>query len=265
MNDITRRIDEPDLPQDQRYPLGLLQALSPPVINNDPPGSKGGMFSGFLGDLRVLLDTFIFVPIGFKLSHPEFAPGQRAPVGDHGDRLPFDAKFKYAHEGVPRSGHYLANGNSVVPTVTALMLVDHGGRQHASAFRFMHGAYSIGRAFGSRAAAVKVEIEDKEVKGCIAGKYKMTSVLETKNGKTYFVPKPVLVAKAGEAGYPLAEFDFAEELRRAFKKGDDWASIEPLAPRQVEAPAKVVIEDDPQAHEPDERSLADDLDDDVPF
>jgi hypothetical protein len=247
MNEITRRIDESDLPQDQRSPLVLLQAPSPQVINNDPPGSKAGMFTGFLGDVRVLLNTFVFLPIGFTLTHPEFAPDQKAPVFDHGQKLPRDAVFHYAHEGYPRSCHYLPNGNVVVPTVTLYMLVDHGGGQYPSAFRFAHSAYSIGRQFGSRAAALTAEVEGEKIRGCTVAKHKMTAVLETKNGKSYYVPKPVLFAKVGEAGYPLPQYDFAEKLRRAFKQGDDWASLEPPEPPPTlpPAPAKVVIEAEP--------------------
>jgi hypothetical protein len=119
---------------------------------------------------------------------------------------------------------------------------------HPSTFRFTHSAFTIGKAFGHRAAALTAEVEGKRVKGCTVAKYKMTPALETKNGKSYYVPKPVVFAKVGEPGYPLAEYRFAEELRRAFKQGDDWASLEPPEPPPPTlppAPAKVVIEADP--------------------
>jgi hypothetical protein len=108
----------------------------------------------------------------------------------------------------------------------------------------MHTAYPIGMQFGGRAAAVKAEVEGEKVKGYIVAKYKMTAVLETKNGKTYYVPKPVLFAKVGEPGYPPAEYRFAEELRRAFKQGDDWASLEPPEPP---AETKVIEAEPPPA------------------
>jgi hypothetical protein len=269
-------MNEPDLPQDQRYPLVLLQALSPQVINNDPKGAKAGMFTGRLDDEPVLFPEFVFLPIGFTLTHPEFVPGQKSPVFDHGKKLPDGAEFRYAGAGVPRSGHYLPNGNQVVPTVTVLMLVDYDGRHHPSDFRFSHSAYPIGRQFGSRAAALTAEVEGERVKGCTVAKYKMTSTLETNNGKSYYVPKLMLFARVGEAGYPLAERPFAEELRRAFKQGDDWVSLEPPEPPSPLLPkagsASVVIE--PETEEVDEtkppelqprRTLADDLDDEVRF
>jgi hypothetical protein len=250
MNDIARRIDEPDLPQDQLTAVILLHGTSPQVINGDPLGAKAGMFATRFDGEAVLFTKFAFLPIGFTLTHPEFAPGQKRPVFDHGDTLPPDADFKLAREGVSRSGHYRPNGNEVVPTVTCFMLVDHNGRQHPSVYRFTHTAYSHGRHFGSRAAALTAEIEGKKVKGCTSAKHLMTAVLETKNGKTYHVPKPVLFARAGEAGYPLAQHDFAEELRRAFKQGDDWASLEPPEPSSPLLPeagaATVVIEAEPE-------------------
>jgi hypothetical protein len=223
---------ESDLPfQDQHYPLVLLHAQSPQVISGDPRGAMAGMFTGRLSDEQVLLAEFAFLPIGFTLTHPEFAPNQKRPIFDHGKELPDGAEFRYAGKGVARSGYYLPNGNQVVPTVTALMLVDYGGRQHASAFRFMHSAYPIGRQFGSRAAAVKAEVGGEKIKGCTVAKYKMTAVLETKNGKSYFVPKPVLLGVVGEpAGPTLPEYRFADQLRRAFKQGEDWASLEPPEP-----------------------------------
>jgi hypothetical protein len=269
----TRRIDEPDLPQDQQTAMILLHGQSPAVLNNDPPGARAGMFLGRLGGELVLLTEFVFLPIGFTLTHPEFVPGQKAPVFDHGVRLPKGADFHYASEGYSRSGFYLPDGNEVVPTVTCFMMVDHNGGQDPSVFRFTHTAYPIGRSFGSRAAVQTAEIAGEKVKGCITAKWRMTSVFETKNGKTYLVPKPLPFAKAGEAGYPLAQRDFAEKLRGAFKAGDDWTALaasEPLSLPKAEAATVVIEADDPQAHEPDEsaepkRSLADDLNDKVPF
>jgi hypothetical protein len=201
---------EADLPfQAQQYPLVLLQALSPQVIAGDPPDAKAGMFAGRLGEDQVLLADFAFLPIGFALTHPVFTPGQRTPIHDYGDRLPREAVFHLASEGYPRSGHFLPNGDQVVATITIYMLVDHGGRQQPSAYRFSHAAYPIGKQLGSRAAALRAVVDGERVRSCIVGKYSMTAVRETKNGKTYFVPRPTLLGVVGEhagptlAGVPL--------------------------------------------------------------
>jgi hypothetical protein len=124
----------------------------------------------------------------------------------------------------------------------------------------MHSAYPIGRQFGSRAAALKAEIGGEKVKGCTVVKYKMTAALETKNGKSFFVPKPVLLGKVGEPGYPLAIYRYAEELRRAFKEGLDWASLEPLA---LPAAKAVVIEVDPPPCDDDPNMVPESVVDDA--
>jgi hypothetical protein len=270
----------PDLKfQDQQQAMSLLQALSPQALVGDPryvKNARPGTFIGRLGDDLVVLVEFIFQAIAFLLTHPEFAPDQKAPVMDHGERLPPEARFHYAHEGYARSGHYLPNGNMVVPTITALMLVILDGRQHASAFRFSHSAFPIGKEFATRAARLKGTAEGETVRVCTAGKYSMTAVRETKNGRTYFVPKSTLLGVVGEpAGPTLAQFRFADELRRAFKQGEDWASLEPPEPPPLlpkAGSASVVIEaeaeevDETEPPEPQsKRTLADDLNDKVPF
>jgi hypothetical protein len=250
MNDIViRGSDRPDLPfESQVSLLALLQGLSPQVIPGDPKhitGAMPGMFAGRLDGEQVLFTEFVFLLIGFLLTHPEFAPNQKAPIHDHGERLPREAVFHYAHEGYPRSGHYIPNGNEVVPTINAFMLVDYGGRWVPGAYRFMHSAYLIGRQFGSRAAGYKAVVEGEKVQGCTVPKHKMTSYLDTRNGKSFYLPKPVFLGKVGEPGYPMPEYRFVDELRRAFKQGDDWAALEPPEPPALPEAKTVVIEADP--------------------
>jgi hypothetical protein len=95
----------------------------------------------------------------------------------------------------------------------------------------------------------------------------MSAIPDPKSGRGNFVPKLV---PAGIA--TPAEFKFAEELRRAFKQGDDWAALEPPVPTPPTLPpasATVVIEaeaiDESEPELKAERSLADDLNDKVPF
>ena len=154
-----------------------------------------------------MLPDFTCLLIAFLLTHPEFAPGQKSPVvPNHGDRLPPGAVFRYAHEGYPRSGHYMPNGNQVVPTIIALMAVNHGGRWHPSAFRFTHSAFPIGRELAIRSSKLKGTVEDgKIVRVCTAGKYNIAAERKTRNGGgSYFVPKATLLGVVGEqAGHTL--------------------------------------------------------------
>jgi hypothetical protein len=267
MND-TSNINTADLPfQNQLSPLILLQALSPQAIPGDPrhiAGAMAGMFAGRLDDEQVLFAEFTFQPIGFSLSHPEFGPDQKAPVTDHGERMPREAQFHYAHEGYARSGHWLPSGNQIVPTINAFILVDHGGRQHPSGFRFSHSAYPIGRQFGSRAAGYKAVVEGEKVQGCTLVKHKMTAYRETRGGRTYYLPKPMPLGKVGEVNGPtLAEYHFAEELRRAFKEGLDWASLEPPEPPALPAAKAVVIEADPPPCDDDPNMVPESVVDDA--
>jgi hypothetical protein len=139
----------------------------------------------------------------------------------------------------------LPNGDQVVATVTVYMMVGYGGRQHPSAFRFSHSAYPVGKQLGSRAAALRAVIDGEKVRSCTVGKYSMTAVRESKNGKTYFVPKPTLLGVVGEpAGPTLPEYRFADQLRRAFKEGEDWTLLEPPEPA---AETKVIEAEPPPA------------------
>jgi hypothetical protein len=244
---------EPDLPfEDQHYPLGLLQALSPEVIPGGQQQIKGavpGMYAGRLGDEQVLFRSFTCQLIGFTLTHPEFAPDQKKPV-PHGATMPPGAEFHHAHQGYSRTGFYLPNGHQIVPTITALMLVDHGGRQCPSALRFQRSSFAIGRELYSRSGRLKAVIDGEPVRGCHLGKYEMTAVTETKGGKTYFAPKPTLLGVVGEpAGPTLPEYRFADQLRRAFKQGDAWAEIEPPEPPKPET-AVIEAESPPADDDP---------------
>jgi hypothetical protein len=257
---IKRFVDDDDHGdfEDRLAPLVLTQAMSSQVIVGDSryvKGAQPGMFIGRLGDEQVVLTSLVCQPIIFLTSHPQFTPGQRTPVHDFGERLPPEAVFHYAHEGYPRSGHYLPNRDAVVPTITLLMLVDHDGRQYPGGLRFAHAAYPIGREFGIRAQRLKATIEGETARRSFFGKYQITAERETKNSRTYFVPKPTLLGVFGEpAGPTLEQVSFARDLRRACKAGDDWLALteppEPPALTKAE-PASVVIEDaeaNPPAH-----------------
>jgi hypothetical protein len=218
-----------------------------------------GRFAGPLGDTQVMLQKFTFQPIGFELSHPEFAPDpdKKAPVFDHGLYLPRGAEFRRAGGGIARSGFYLANGNQVVPTVTVFMLADHEGRQYPSAFRFVRTGYKEGRRLGEHAAALKAVVDGETVCGCICGKYLLEALLETGGAHSYYRPKWTLLGVVGEPGGPtVAQYLFDAQLRDAFKAGDDWTAIQPPAlPAPVPAkPTLVRTEIEPPPASPDDYS-----------
>jgi hypothetical protein len=248
---------EADLPfQGQQQPLILLQPLSPQVVAGD---AVAGRFAGPLGDTQVMFAKFTFQPIGFELSHPEFAPDQKAPVFNHGRYLPRGAngaEFRRGGGGVERAGFYLPNGNQVVPTLTVFMLVDHEGRQYPSAFRFVRTGFAEGKRLGSHAAHLKAVIDGSMAYGCVVGRYEMTAVLEPRG---YHRPKATLLGVVGEPGGPsTAQGRYGEQLRKAFKHGEDWIVIEaPALPAPAPVPAKPTLvrtEIEPPPASPDDYS-----------
>jgi hypothetical protein len=244
---------EADLPfQGQQQPLILLQPLSPQVIDCDPhrvPAPRPGCFAGPLGGTQVMLAKFAFQPIGFTASCPQFTPGQKVPVAEHGAFLPRDAVFRRAGEGVDRSGFWLPNGDQVVPTVTVFMLVDYEGQQFPSAFRFVRTGHKEGKRLGDHAAHLKAVVDGNMAYGCIVGKYEMTAVPEPRG---YYRPKATLLGVVGEPGGPsTAQCRHGEQLRKAFKANDDWTSIALPAPQATTGPTLVRSEIEPPAHTDD--------------
>jgi hypothetical protein len=229
---------EADLPfQGHQQPLILLQPLSPQVVAGD---AVAGRFAGPLGGTQVMLAKFAFQPIGFTASCPQFTPGKNIPVAEHGRFLPPDAVFRRAGEGVERSGFWLPNGDQVVPTVTAFMLVDHEERQYPSAFRFVRTGHKEGKRLGNHAAYLKAIVDGEAAFGCICGRYEMTAVIEPRG---YHRPKATLLGVVGEPGGPtVAQYRSAAQLRDAFKRGDDWTAIEvPALPAPALVPAKATL------------------------
>jgi hypothetical protein len=232
---------EADLPfQGQQQPLALLHPQSPQVLAGNDSRAVAGRFAGPLGGVEVVLTKFAFQLVGLTVSHPQFAPNQKAPVHDHGRYLPREAEFHFAGGPYPRAGFYLPNHDTVVPTVTALMLVDHEGRQYPSAFRFVRTGHKEGKRLGKHAAALKAVVDGETVRGCICGKYLLEALLETGGAHSYYRPKWTLLGVIGEPGGPtVAQYRFAAQLRDAFKRGDDWTAIEAAAlPAPGQVPAK---------------------------
>jgi hypothetical protein len=176
-----------------------------------------------------VLESLDFLLLRFVLTHPEFQKGGiGGPIHDYGVDKPHDADFHYAHEGYPRSGHYLPNGNEVVPTITAYMLAMIEGRLHPNIFRFTHSAHTIGKNLYFRTEKLKAAVDGKEERGCAVGQYRLTSTLRSEGGRSWFVPVWALLGVVGEAKGPMLEHArCALELRKAFQNGDtDWASLE---------------------------------------
>jgi hypothetical protein len=215
------------------------------------PGAEIGDFDVPQGDKRALFKAstgFLFHPIGFELSNPEYTPdtpeGRGTFVIDHGVRWPEDSVFlKQGERGVARAGRYrIVDGkvaNRVVPTVAIYGLVG----AHGVSYSCYGTAFAPAKDLAIRAERlrVKAEIDGRiqELQGCTLGLFQVTSAIEKKGDRRYPVPVFRLVGKLGEPGGPTPEqWRLAKQLRQAFKQGEDWVpaeAIDPPAPPVIDA------------------------------
>jgi hypothetical protein len=241
--------DDVDLPFFERQRIALAAAVSPELIPNGPryvPGLAIGDFAVPQGDMKIVVkgqvgfETFI---VGFGHSVPEYLPGRGKLVTIHAE-LPPDAKFLYASDGVEKTGFWLKNGNKVVPTVTAHLLVNG----HGCVYDFYSSAYKIGKHLVVMAQRLRGAIQGAdgrpvEVKGCTLGKFLFTSHMESPKGAAtapYPLPVVTLVGKLGQPNGPtLAQFKQLRELRQAFRDGLDWVPVEAIEPPAPPAENKV--------------------------
>jgi hypothetical protein len=243
---MARTGDGPDLPFRDRQRIVLVSATAPELIVGGPryvPGAVIGDFVVAQGDSKKVFKGskgFEFLLVGMSISHPEYLPRSLggAFVCDHGLKLPSDAKWIKSNEGTEKTGHWRQNGNRVVPTITAYMLVEG----HPAVYDFYSTAFNTGKDLSIRAGRVKAIIscegvdgkvsETVEVKGYGTGKWLMISEIEKKLDRRYPIPIASLVGKLGdEKGPTLDEWRTLQDLRRAFKAGElDWQPLEAIEP-----------------------------------
>jgi hypothetical protein len=226
-------IDEPDLQLRDRSTITLMQTNSPQLIPGEKRSAPAGTTAGDFVARRLDGTQTVFKGktglmaqlIGCRLAHPEYEPSRGTQRGrfvhDHGERRPPDTRFLYAdRDGVEKSGYYKENGNRVVPTITALLLVEGFGY----ALDFENTAYAVGQDLSSRAARLRVKIGDDVIGGPVVGKFLITSELEKKGDRRWFKSVIGPVYKLGEEKGPtLEEVRFAKGLRDSFKAGGEWA------------------------------------------
>jgi hypothetical protein len=254
-----------DMPLQEYQPaIALLQSNSPQLIRGNKAFVANAMAGTYLvpvGDGGIVLESLDFLLLRFVLNHPEFQKGGiGGPIHDYGVDKPRDADFHYAHEGYPRSGHYLPSGNEVVPTITAYMLAMIEGRLYPNIFRFTHSAHTIGKNLYFRTEKLKAAVDGKEERGCAVGKYRLTATLRTDGGRSWFQPVCTVLGKVGEdRGPALEQARCAIGVREALLAGADWASLELPAPAATPSLPKPESDGPP---EPPPRDTYDGPDDD---
>jgi hypothetical protein len=275
--ELFRGVEEPDLQLRDKSTMTLLQTNSPQLVRDDkkryagPNAAPGDFVARCLDGTQTIFKGttgFLAQVIGCRLSHPEFEPDHGTERGrfveEHGERRPPDAQFLYPdRDGVEKTGWWRPNGNRVMPTITALMLVDGFGY----AMSFYRSAYAIGEELASRAARLRVKIGDDVIASPVVGNFLITSAVVKQGDRRWFKPLIGPVYKLGEEKGPLLEgVRLAKELRDSFKAGGDWSSLEPPA-APTSHPA-VAIER-PNRDEPpppqDDEIVSIDPDDEIPF
>jgi hypothetical protein len=273
--ELFRGVEEPDLQLRDKSNITLMQTNSPQLIPGEKRSAPAGTAAGDYvarrldGTQTVFkgLTGFLAQVIGCRLSHPEYEPSRGTERGrfveDHGERRPPDTRFLHAdRDGVEKSGYWRENGNRIVPTITALLLVEGFGY----AMNFYSSAYERGEELGSRAARLRVKIGDDVIASPVVGKFLITSELEKKGDRRYFKPKVgSIIYKLGEEQGPtLEEVRFAKGLRDSFKAGGEWAPLEPPPPSSY---PKLVTErsnwDEPPRGDDEITSI--DPDEEIPF
>ena len=128
----------PDIPASASNSIVLLQPNSPQLSSSSDGYAEGAAAGDFLSYARgrpIVIDGstgFNFVPIGFELSWPEFAPNRAGFVTNHPQK-PANAVWLRADESPDgKAGLFLPNSNRVEQTISAFMLVLDGGEGEES-------------------------------------------------------------------------------------------------------------------------------------
>jgi hypothetical protein len=270
-------VDEPDLQLRDRSTITLMQTNSPQLLSGEKRSAPAGTTAGDFVARRLDGAQTVFKGqtgfmaqlIGCRLSNLEYEAGRGTERGrfveDHGERRPPDTRFLYAdRDGVEKTGYWRENGNRIVPTITALLLVEGFGY----ALSFYNTAYAVGEDLSRRAARLRVTIDGTVIASPVVGNFLITSEVEKKGDRRWF--KPVIgsvIYKLGEEQGPtLEEVRFAKGLRDSFKAGGEWMPLEP--PTSPSSSPALVTErpdwDEPPPRGDDEITNID-PDDEIPF
>ncbi len=228
-----------DLPVGGLPWIKLLQSNSPELLDSPDnqrflEGAKAGGFVLPDGEDRIFVPRFHFQIFGWDLVWNEYEPQadgtNRLAAPPHLEK-PRDARWVENDEG--RKMCVNDAGNSIVETIGCFMSFDNGkiGR-----FNFSKTSLPIARELAN--ASQRLTIEGENIKGCVLGRYLMTSRLEKQGPRTWFLPVPTFIAKLGQpSGPPLASVLKAAALRHSFLKGEPWPeSAQLTAPTPLTPP-----------------------------
>jgi hypothetical protein len=235
--------------------IRLLQSNSPQLL--DTPETSGNLYlkGAMAGGFDVPgPEGRLFIPgspgfhygiFGFDHVFVEYetqADGSLQRVGEPYAEKPKDAQWLEDASG--RRVCQRDNGNPVQEHIGCLMKIEPTNQ--VGIYVFSKTALRIGRELANAAQRLRVDGLDG-VKGAVLGRFRMSSRLEKKGDRRWFLPVWTLVGKLGQPGGPSLEtvLELAE-MRKAFKAGMPPAlEIEPPAP-----PAPSSIDEAPPLDEP---------------
>ena len=153
-----------------------------------------------------------FVPVGFERRWPQFRPFRQGWTGFTHDEKPKNAlwlkpekTFDKPASPDGKQGLYLVDadgnpGDKIEETLYlhALILLSDGHPPHGVSFSFHSTSLSMGNDFGKRAQRLLVEIDGKPLKGCVVGKWKLSSEYKkSDSGFRWYAPVLSLIDKVG--------------------------------------------------------------------
>ena len=216
----------PDPPIGGLPPVKLLQVNSPDLLNS-PDNSyylEGAIAGGFAApgrEGRAFLPNppgYGFTPIRWFREFNEYEP---QPDGSE--------QFINAHAEPPETARWRLNpatGKKVHATDNGHLIQEVMGCVHwieetktVAVYRFSKTALHVGRELFNRSAILTIDGLDN-IRGCVLGRYRMTSYLEKKGDRRWFKPAAPYLGKLGQPNGPTLETVLAcAEMRLALKQG----------------------------------------------
>jgi hypothetical protein len=158
----------------------------------------------------------------------------------------------------PKSGNWgVVDGfviSHIVETLLAYLLIESPEGPLPGVYSFYSTALSIGYQLAAKAQNLKVRLPGEngtveELKGCALGRFEMTSAIEKRGDKRWYLPSIELKGRLGEAKGPTLEtWRATMGMRQAFRQGLAW---EPEASAIAGPPKPPAIDsglEEPLAH-----------------
>jgi hypothetical protein len=262
-------VSDADVPIAGLPPISLVQTngrvlLDLPELGAANPHVPGAMAGGFIvpnRDGRLFMPSppgFTFAVFAFTKEFAifEIMPDKSLRYIESHPEMPEDAKWQDGPEGkrICRD----SKGRVVQESRNAFMKVEETSQ--LGFYRFSKTALPIGRDLTNRAQVLSVEGLDG-VKGPVLGRYRMTSRLEKKDIRRWFLPSIEYLGKLGQPNGPaLASVMELAKMRKTFLAGlppmlEIEGPPEPPAPPSIDGPF-----DGPPEPPPYERNPDDDID-----